>query len=337
MLAASGFDAEDLFGSLHTFEAIKKQSPSNNNVRLVMGPWTHGEWRGAFQFGFPTYNFESQNDFYHNEIEAKFFNYYLKDKGDFNLSRATVFETGTNQWKHYNSWPPENQKHVTFYLQSKGKIATTNSSNDFDEYVSDPANPVPYTSGTYPNRNSNYMVEDQRFAASRTDVLTYETDTLKEDITVTGRSNVDMFISSTGTDADIIVKLIDVMPDNEPDYHSAPYRLNGVAYPGKALPMAGVQRLQRAEVFRCKFRNSYEKPEPLVPGQVTEIKFDLNEVAHTFKKGHRIMVEVQSSWFPIVDRNPQKFTDIPTCSDSDFQKATIRLYHNSSIALPVVK
>ncbi|HEX4375019.1 MAG TPA: CocE/NonD family hydrolase [Puia sp.] len=337
LVVGGWFDAEDLFGSLHTFEAIKKQSPANNNVRLVMGPWTHGEWRGVFTFGFPTYNFENQNKFYHEEIEAKFFNYYLKDKGDLNLSQATVFETGTDQWKHYNTWPPENAKPIRFYLQSEGKISTEAISNGFDEYISDPAKPVPYTNAIFGYRNSNYMVEDQRFAANRTDVLVYETDTLTEDITVTGRSNVDMFISTTGTDADIIVKLIDVMPDNEPEFHTASYKMNGVPQQGKIFQMGGVQRLQRAEVFRCKFRNSYERPEPLVPGQITEIKFDMNEIAHTFKKGHRIMVQVQSSWFPLVDRNPQKFVDIPTCSDNDFQKATIRLYHNSSITLPVLK
>ena len=337
LVVGGWFDAEDLFGSLRTFEAIRQQSPANNNIRLVMGPWTHGEWFGKFQFGFPTYNFQSQNKFYHEEIEAKFFNYYLKDKGDFNLSQATVFETGTNQWKHYDIWPPANAKPVKFYFQANGKIANE-TSDGFDEYISDPAKPIPYTNGIFEDRNSNYMVEDQRFAAERPDVLVYETDTLTEDITVTGRLKADIFISTTGTDADIIVKLIDVIPDNEPDFHTS-YKLNGVSHTNN-LQLAGVERLQRAEVFRCKFRNSYEKPEPLVPGQITEIKFDMNEIAHTFKKGHLIMVQVQSSWFPLVDINPQKFVSIPTCDKSDFQKATMRIYHDamnsSSIMLPVL-
>src|SRR5579871_326285 len=334
LVVGGWFDAEDMFGSLHTYEAIKKQSPATD-LRLVMGPWTHGEWFGVKQFGFPTLNFERQNQYYHEQIETKFFNYYLKHKGDFKLPAATVFETGTNQWKHYNSWPPANAVSKKMYLSGKQKLSQTSDMQSFDEYISDPANPVPYTNGVYSGRNNNYMVEDQRFSASRPDVLVYETDTLTKDITVTGRLKIDMFISTTGTDADIIVKLIDVLPDHEPGFQTS-YKMNGVRQTHE-YQLAGVQRLQRAEVFRCKFRNSYEKPEPLVPGQITEIKFEMNEIAHTFKKGHRLMVQVQSSWFPLVDLNLQKFTDIPTCSENDFQKATIRLYHNSSVTLPVTE
>ena len=334
LVVGGWFDAEDLFGSLHTFEAIKQQSPANKNIWLVMGPWKHGEWGGIKQIGFPTHNIESQNEFYHEEIESKFFNYFLKDKGDFKQPQATVFETGTNLWKKYNSWPPAENNLQTFYLQSGGHISSSLATG-YDEYVSDLANPVPYTKGVYADRNNNYVMEDQRFASERKDVLTYQTDILTSDINVAGRLKVDLFISSTGTDADFIVKLIDVLPDNEPDYQTT-YTINNVAHTD-THHLAGVQRLERSEVFRSKFRNSYEKPEPLIPGQPTEVKFDMNDIAHNFKKGHRIMVQVQSTWFPLVDLNPQKFTDIPSAGKEDFQKATIHVYHNSSISLPVVQ
>jgi len=189
---------------------------------------------------------------------------------------------------------------------------------------------VPYTNGYYTNRNNEYLAEDQRFAAQRPDVIFFQTDTLTEDITLTGRMRANLFVSTTGTDADFIVKLIDVLPDNEP---------NPVPNP-KNILMGGYQRMVRAEVFRGKFRNSYEKPQPFTPGKIEKVSFDLNEVAHTFKKGHRIMVQVQSSWFPVIDRNPQKFIKIPLAKESDFQKATIRIYHDaansSNIVLPVL-
>jgi uncharacterized protein len=334
LVVGGWFDAEDLFGSLHSFEAIKQQSPDNKNIRLVMGPWKHGEWGGDKQRGFPTYNIESQNEFYHEEMETKFFNYYLKDKGDFNLPEATVFETGTNQWKKYNAWPPTDIRPQIFYLQTGGNISGSPSAMGFDEYVSDPAVPVPYTSGVYGRRNNNYVMEDQRFAEERKDVLTYKTDILTSDVSVAGRLKVDLFISTTGTDADFIVKVIDVLPDSEPDFQTT-YTMNNVTHT-TTNKLAGIQRLERAEVFRAKFRNSYEKPEALIPGQITEIKFEMNDIAHTFKKGHRIMVQVQSTWFPLVDINPQKFVDIPTSNQDDFQKATIHLYHNSSVTLPVM-
>jgi putative CocE/NonD family hydrolase len=335
LIVGGWFDAEDLFGTLNTFKAIKEQSPANPNIWLVMGPWEHGEWREMKGYEYSNYNFESQNQFYHEEIETKFFNRYLKNNGDFNLPPATVFNTGTGQWKEYPSWPPAGTKPQRLYLQQGGNISESPSPTGFDEYISDPANPVSYVRGVYGYRNVNYMVGDQRFASERKDVLVYKTDTLTSDLMVTGTLNVDLFISTTGTDADFIVKLIDVLPDNEPDFQIT-NTVNNVTHTNTYHP-AGIQRLQRAEVFRAKFRNSYTKPEPLIPGQVTEIKFDMNDITHTFKKGHSIMVQVQSTWFPLVDINPQKFVDISTCDKSDFQKATIRLYHNSSITLPVMQ
>jgi len=323
LVVGGWFDAEDMFGALRTYEAIEKQSPRNDN-HLIMGPWTHGGWGsgswpryGVLDFG------QNVNEYYH-QLETGFFNHYLKDSADPRLTEATVFETGSNQWRHYDRWPPAAAHPAKFYLRAGGRLstegkaaagATASGNAAYDEYVSDPAHPVPYIDGVRGGRDNQYVVADQRFAAQRPDVLSYQTDTLRRDLTVTGRLRADIFLSSTGTDADLVVKLIDVLPD-------------------------GYQRLVRAEVFRCKFRNSFVKPEPLVPGKIAEVAYDLNEIAHTFKQGHRIMVQVQSSWFPLVDLNPQTFVNIPTCSAADFRKATIRIYHDathlSGIVLPVI-
>jgi putative CocE/NonD family hydrolase len=220
-------------------------------------------------------------------------------------------------------------------LQGNGALVSQPASSPaFDEYVSDPAHPVPYIDGIHSSRDNQYIVTDQRFAAERPDVLTYQTGPLTDPLTVTGRLRADIYLSSTGTDADLVVKLIDVMPENEASGGAS----TGSSSTGSSP--AGYQRLVRAEVFRCKFRNSYTNPQPLTPGQPAEIAFDMNEIAHTFKKGHRIMVQVQSSWFPLVDLNPQTFVNIPTAGEADFQKATIRIYHDaahpSGITLPVI-
>ena len=333
LVVGGWFDAEDLFGALHTYEAIEKQSPINSN-RLVMGPWTHGAWGGNEWTRFATQEFGSNTSkYFQDSLETTFFNYYLKDKGNFNAAEATVFETGSNQWKSYDVWPPKNSIPVNYYFNDRNKLSRQRSIavNSYDEYISDPAKPVPYTNGIFAGRNNVYMAEDQRFAALRPDVIVFETDTLTDDITLSGRITADLFVSISGTDADFIVKLIDVLPDT----------VTNLPNPPRGFQMAGMQRLVRAEVMRAKFRTSFEKPEPFVPNKITEVKFDLNDVAHTFKKGHKIMVQVQSSWFPLVDRNPQKFMRIPEATEKDFQKATIKIYHNavnaSKIILPVLK
>ena len=332
LVVGGWFDAEDMFGAMRTYEAIETQSP-DNNTRIILGPWTHGSWSAPNWTKFGTYEFGSNlNQYYKEEIETKFFNYYLKDKGSFDVPEATVFETGSNQWKQYQQWPPAKSKNTVFYFQPNKKLSVLQptAAKSFDEYLSDPDKPVPYTNGIYPRRNNEYLAEDQRFAAERPDVIFFETDTLSNDLTVTGRLHVNLFVSTTGTDADFIVKLIDVLPH---------YELNPTPNP-KNLQMGGYQRMVRAEVFRGKFRNSYEKPQPFTPGKIEKVSFDLNEIAHKFAKGHRIMVQVQSSWFPIVDRNPQKYMKIPMAKESDFQKATIRIYHDavksSNIVLPVL-
>jgi len=299
-----------------------------------MGPWTHGAWAAPEWTKFGTYEFGSNTSkFFKDSIETAFFNYYLKDKGQFNRHEATVFETGTNVWKQFNVWPPSNTTPVPYYFSANNKLSRSKSSEaiSFSEYISDPNKPVPYTNGVFRGRNNVYMVEDQRFASLRPDVIFFETDTLTENVTLAGKIIADLFVSVTGTDADFIVKLIDVLPSNEPNIQNAP----------RGFMMADMQQMVRAEVFRGKFRNSFSKPEAFVPGKVSEVKFELNDVLHTFKKGHRIMVQIQSSWFPLVDRNPQKFMRIPDADEKDFRKATIRIHHDaansSNILLPVVK
>ncbi len=336
LVVGGWFDAEDLFGSLHTYEAIETQSPDNKNL-LVMGPWTHGAWARGVWDKFGTYDFGSNTSkFFQDSLQTVFFNYYLKDKGDFNIAKATMFQTGSNEWKTYDAWPPKNVRPFSLYLKEnhslsfEAKRAPSKNNIAYDEYVSDPSNPVPYTNGIYGQRNNEYMVEDQRFAASRPDVLVYETGSLNQNMTISGKIVADLFVSISTTDADFIVKLIDVLPDNEVTPASLP----------KGTVMAGYQRLVRAEVMRGKFRNSYEKPEPFVPGKISEVKINLNDVNHVFKKGHKIMVQVQSSWFPLIDRNPQKFLRIPDADENDFQKSTIRLYrdasHISKVSLPLM-
>lgn len=333
MVVGGWYDAEDLFGALQTYKAIEKQSTVNNN-RIVMGPWTHGGWATGNWTKFATQNFGSNTSkYFQDSLETAFFNFYLKDKGNFSAAEATMFETGSNQWKQYATWPPAETKPTPYYFAAGGKLGKQKPAllKSSSEYISDPAKPVPYTNGIYGRRNNEYMAEDQRFASTRPDVLVFETVELEEDITLAGPITADLLVSITGTDADFIVKLVDVYPDSAITPRDAP----------RGTVMAGMQVLVRAEVMRGKFRNSFEKPAPFTPGKVERVKFDLNDVAHVFKKGHRIMVQVQSSWFPVVDRNPQQFMTIPKAEEKDFKKATIKIFHEaanaSSIVLPVLK
>jgi putative CocE/NonD family hydrolase len=315
------FDAEDFFGAQHVYEALEKQNPQSHKNLLVMGPWSHGSWDSG------TGEFLADQDFgtdvstwYRENIVLPFFNYYLKDKGAMDLPKAAIFITGANKWNKFDAWPPKNSIEKTLYLHKNGKLSFNPpvANEGFDEYVSDPASPVPYQDGIQSGRTATYMLDDQRFAAHRPDVKVYQTDALTEDITLTGPVIADLFSSTTGTDADYVVKLIDVFPDDYPNPQPNP----------KNLIMAGYEMMIRGDIFRGRYRNSFEKPEPFVPGKPAEIKYAMNDVAHTFKKGHRIMIQVQSSWFPLVDRNPQKFVDIYKAKDADFQKATIRIYHD---------
>ncbi|HEY8783219.1 MAG TPA: CocE/NonD family hydrolase [Mucilaginibacter sp.] len=322
MVVGGFFDAEDCFGALHVFEALQKQNPASHPNMLVMGPWFHGGWeRGEGQF-FGDQDFGAKTSVWFREnVELPFFKYYLKDEGEMALPKATVFISGSNEWHKFNEWPPKNTVQKTLYFHANGKLSfdAPKAAGSFDEYVSDPNSPVPYQAGVQAQRTREYMLDDQRFAERRPDVKTYQTDILTLDITLTGPVIADLFSSTTGTDADYVVKLIDVFPDNYPEPKPNP----------KHVTMAGYEMLVRGEIFRGKFRNSFERPVPFIPGKVTEIKYNLPDVAHTFRKGHRIMIQVQNSWFPLADRNPQKFEDIYHAKDSDFQKATIRIYHDA--------
>ena len=315
LVVGGWFDAEDLFGALKTYEAIEKNSPSNNN-KLIMGPWTHGGWARANWSKYGTLNFGSNTSGYFQQMEYNFFNFHLKNKGNFNAAEATIFETGSNQWKEYNTWPPAEAIQATWYLSSNKQLSLTRPKalKGFDEYVSDPANPVPYMNTMKGSRDNEYMVADQTFASKRSDVLVYESNVLDKNTTLSGPITADLFVTNTGTDADFIVKVIDVLPDTATDNN------------GKNI--GGMQQLVRAEVLRGKFRNSFTTPVAFTPGKITNVNFTLNDVAHCFKKGHRIMVQVQSSWFPLVDSNPQTFINISQADEEDFKKATIRVYHD---------
>jgi len=316
LVTGGWFDAEDLFGALNTYGTIEKKNAKNNS-RIIMGPWTHGGWARSNMTSYAGINLGSNTSEYFQNMEFDFFNYYLRSVGKFNAKEATIFETGTNAWKQYTAWPPKEALPATWYLTSNKGLSFVKIKNNkgSDEYISDPAKPVPYMDTRGSGRNNAYMAADQTFASERSDVLTYTSPVLTNDVTITGPITADLHISTTGTDADFVVKVIDVLPEGEKDVN------------GKNV--GGVQRLVRAEVLRGKFRNSFSKPEPFVPGKVTHVKFNLNDVSHSFKKGHKIMVQVQSSWFPLVDRNPQKFLNIPQANREDFQKATIKIFHDA--------
>jgi hypothetical protein len=320
------FDAEDLAGPLKLFQALEKNGPSAPNT-LVMGPWSHGGWSemdgdtlGNLSFGSKTGEFFRQN------IELPFFVLNLKGKGDGlktskegTIPKAWLFETGTNEWRRFDAWPPKEARERALYLGAQGKLSfepEPERDPGFDEYVSDPDRPVPVIGHIGEGMPFDYMTEDQRFASQRPDVLVYETEPLDQDITVVGPITPVLKVSTSGTDSDFVVKLIDVYPNDYPDPDPNPAEVH----------MGGYQQLVRGEPFRGKFRKSLEKPEPFVPGNPEKIEFVMPDVCHTFRPGHRIMIQIQSSWFPLTDRNPQKFVDIPKAKASDFQKAVERVY-----------
>lgn len=326
------FDAEDCFGAWEVYKSIERQNPQSVSNRLVMGPWVHGGWaRGAGdRLGNVRFN-ALTSDYYAKEIELPFFEYYLKNKGTLALPDATVFETGSNRWTDHAQWPPAEARESSWFLHANGSLSTAPPRREvvaFSEYVSDPSKPVPYTEDIHLNRTREYMTDDQRFAARRPDVLVFETPVMEKELHLAGPIVADLWVSTTGTDADFVVKLIDVFPDT----------LSGVE---NGVPMGGYQMLVRGEIMRGRYRNSFERPEAFVPGQPTKVRFTLPDVAHCFQKGHRMMVQIQSSWFPLADRNPQQFVNIYECSDADFIKATHRIYHSeeypSAVILNVVK
>lgn len=313
MTVGGWFDAEDVQGPLWIYRAIEKNSPKTWNV-LVEGPWCHGCWSRRDGTALGGVNFGSNtSEFYQQNIELPFFNFFLQDKGEMKLPEAYVFESGSNVWKTYESWPPKNTAERSIYLHANGKLSfdSPKDSSAYDEYVSDPAKPVPFQNRLTPRMTYEYMTDDQRFVTSRPDVLVYQTDVLTEDITIAGPQIVELFASTSGTDADFVIKLIDVFPPKSQD------------------AMDGYQMLVRGEPMRAKYRNSWSKPAALKPNEATRIPFTMPDINHTFKKGHRLMIQVQSTWFPLVDRNPQKFLNIYQAKDEDFQKATQRIYRSS--------
>ena len=334
MVVGGWFDAEDLAGPVKAFHAIAKSSPEAAADTLVEGPWVHGGWARGTGASLGDINFGSETArFYQEKIEAPFFAHYLKGADWTPLPKAYTFETGSNVWKQYDAWPPKQAVAKTIYFQPGGGLGwsgpTAQASKS--EYVSDPAHPVPYlgyvAEEDVPQR---YMDDDQRFAATRPDVLVYQTEPLAEDVTVVGPVKPRLKIASTGSDADFDVKLIDVYPDDyaEPGEASVGKRVTGAA----PIIMSGYEMLVRGEPFRAKFRNSLAKPEPLVPGKTTSVDFSMQDVNHTFRKGHRIMVQVQSSWFPLTDRNPNVFMDIAKAKPEDFKKATETVFHQAGAA-----
>ncbi|MBM3767648.1 MAG: CocE/NonD family hydrolase [Acidobacteria bacterium] len=333
MTVGGWFDAENLYGALQVFGNVAKQSPSTTNL-LVMGPWRHGQWSrdDGTHLGYIKFDAKTSVDYAKN-IETPFFAHYLKGKGDGKIPKVQVFETGTNQWRSFESWPPAESKERSIYLHPNGKLTfdAPRETAASDDFISDPAKPVPSQSDISIGMTREHMVDDQRFASSRTDVLTFQTDVLDEDLTIAGPILNSLFVSTTGTDADWIVKVIDVFPDAlpTPDY-------DGSKPEKRAPPMAGFQMLVRGEVFRGKFRNSFSKPEPFQPGATTKVEYGMNDIFHTFRRGHRLMIQIQSSWFPLVDRNPQKFMPINEARETDFQKATHRVYRQANAASRVI-
>lgn len=332
MIVGGWFDAEDLYGPLNTYSTIEKSSKNYNTI--VMGPWSHGDWArnsekqiiGNINFG------DSISGFYQKNIEANFFRHFLKNngKGENKLPEAYVFDTGRKEWKTYDTWPPKNTEKQQFYLQPQQKLTKNAGAVSFEEFVSDPKKPVPHSEdikqqGLTPRK---YMTDDQRFAARRPDVLVFETDVLAEDVTLAGDILAKLQVATTGTDADWVIKVVDVFPNDEPETKEVqPY-----------LKMSNYHMMVRSEVMRGRFRNSFVNPQPFVANEKTPVNVKLQDVFHTFKKGHKIQIQVQSTWFPLIDLNPQTFVpNIFYAKPEDFKKQIHRVYSDSAIEFTVLK
>jgi putative CocE/NonD family hydrolase len=339
LVVGGWFDAENLFGALQTYKTLERQSVGTD-LHLAMGPWSHGGWGrspgeriGDVVFGSKT------SEHFQETILLPFFLHHLKGAPDPGLPRAAVFETGKNQWRSFEAWPPKAARGLDLYPGPAGSLTfEAPRAKGYEEWVSDPARPVPFWNGIDIGMPKDYMAADQRFAATRPDVAVFRTDVLDADLTLAGPVEARLQVSTTGTDSDWVVKLIDVYPDDFPDPDGGP--ADGRSFLEDHTRMGGFQQLVRGEAMRGKFRNSFAAPQPFVPGRATAVDFSLNDVCHTFRKGHRIMVQIQCSWFPLMDRNPQVFTDIYAAKESDFRKATQRLHFGpggSKVILPVLK
>jgi uncharacterized protein len=329
MVVGGWFDAEDLYGPLNIYKTIEQRNPKSKNT-IVMGPWSHGDWsrEKGYQAVNHIYFGDSISTFYQKNIELPFFNYYLKGKGVMQLPEAYMFDTGLKEWKKFDHWPPTDIPPVVLRFEEGGKLLINElpQKESSYSYISDPAKPVPYRSEIAPLRSTPrpFMTDDQRHASQRPDVLTFETEPLTEDLIMAGEIIVNLTVSLTTTDADFIVKLIDVYPDDEPATKATP----------KHVILGGYQQLVRHETMRGRYRNSFEFPEPFVPNQKEEVRFPLQDILHTFKKGHRVMIQIHSTWFPYIDRNPQKYVDnIYEADEKDFVISTITVYGSGSITI----
>ncbi|NVI99195.1 CocE/NonD family hydrolase [Myxococcus sp. AM009] len=320
------YDTEDLYGPLRTYAAIEKQNPGISNS-LIMGPWPHGGWQrgGGESLGDADFGFATSEAY--QALAFDFFKHHLKGGGKPDVPEALVFETGANRWRRFDTWPPKGLRETRLYFQPKGGLATTapkTTGASFAEYVSDPAKPVPYTQEMMTGWSKDYMTEDQRFAARRPDVLVFETEPLERDLTLAGPLEAELWVSTTGTDADWVVKLVDVNPGKVRGWRKGD-DAQGTKNRGHQ------QTLVRGEPFRGRFRDSYSEPKPFKPGEVTKVRFVINDVFHTFQRGHRVMIQVQSSWFPFIDRNPQTYVpNIFEAKEEHFTRAFHRVYHSAA-------
>ncbi|MDX2178113.1 MAG: CocE/NonD family hydrolase [Bryobacteraceae bacterium] len=337
------YDAENIYGALQVYGNVEKQGFEKKNM-LAFGPWVHGGWARSDGDRLGDVRFASKTaEYYRDKVQYPFFKTHLKGETEAKLPKVVMFETGTNQWRDFDAWPPKSVEKKALYFHSKGKLSwdapADGAGENYDEYISDPSKPVPYISTTYTGMLREYMTADQRFAASRPDVLVYMTEVLSGDVTLAGPIENELTVSTSGTDSDWVVKLIDVFPDDYPDNpEDAPPTPPTTAKrnPATYVRMGGYQQLVRGEMFRGKFRNSFSRPEAFTPNRATPVKYAMNDVFHTFRRGHRIMIQVQSSWFPLADRNPQKFMNIREAKESDFVKATQRLYRSRAAVSRVV-
>jgi putative CocE/NonD family hydrolase len=319
------FDAENLFGALQVFKNVEQQGFKNGN-RIVMGPWFHGGWSRDMGASLGDISFNAKtSEWYREKVELPYFKHILKDGPDPNLPKALMFESGSNVWRYYDTWPPKQSVAKNLYFHPNGKLSFSpqaEASQAFDEFPSDPAKPVPYIPQIATRMTREYMVMDQRHASTRPDVLTYVSDVLEEDLVLAGPVSPSLFFSTTGTDADVIVKVIDVYPNDFPDPTPNP----------SGAVMGGYQMMVRGDVFRARFRDSFSTPKPFTPGKAEKVEWKLPDINHAFRKGHRLMIQVQSTWFPLVDRNPQKFVpNINEAREADFQKSQHRLWRGKDL------
>lgn len=318
MIVGGLFDAEDTYGSFETYKQIEQRNKVNNSI-LVIGPWFHGGWVRSEGDSFGDIKFGQKTSLeYQQKYELPFFEHYLKGIGEFNPAEANIFISGSNQWKAFDQWPPKDVAEKSLFFNENEKLTEKpNQGEDkYIQYNSDPNKPVPFQEGIIVDRSREYMIADQRFAANRPDVIVFQTEPLNDDLTMAGPIIANLNVSMTGTDADFVVKVIDVYPDTSAATSAA----------NEEVVMPNYQMLVRGEILRGKFRNSFSKPEPFTPNETTKIDVTLPDVAHTFKKGHRVMVQIQHSWFPLADRNPNQFMDIYQAKANDYKPNTHRIY-----------